>query len=127
MNLRVKRAGHKAFFGELAQARGVRWAEVHGFVGVIELTHDGREQQDAPYKRRQLGLSVQKQIATKGVGDDLRIAAPKVVVQISGYLRDLFVKGQGSKVADGLSARDVEAALQQCAAQARVQAAAVAG
>jgi hypothetical protein len=61
-------------------------------------------------------LSVQKQIAPKRVGDDLRIAAPKVVAQISGYHRDLFVKGQGAKVADGLSARNVEAALEQRAA-----------
>jgi hypothetical protein len=79
VNLRVKRAGHEAFFGELAQPRGVWRAEVHGFVCVIEFTHDGGEQQDAPHKRRQLGLSVQKQIATKRVGDDLRVAAPKVV------------------------------------------------
>jgi hypothetical protein len=41
----------------------------------------------------------------------LRIAAPKVVAQISRHDRDLFVKGQGTKVADGLSARNVEAAL----------------
>ncbi len=65
VDLRVERAGHETIVGELAQPCGVRRAEVHGFVCVIELTHDGREQQDAPHKRRQLGLSVQKQIATK--------------------------------------------------------------
>jgi len=65
MNFDVERAGHEALFGELPQARGVWRAEVHGLVCVIELTHDGREQQDAPQKRRQLGLGMQEQIATK--------------------------------------------------------------
>jgi hypothetical protein len=37
-----------------------------------------------------------------------------VVAQISGHHRDLFVKGQGTKVANGLTSRYIKAALEKC-------------
>ena len=113
VNLCVERAGHETFFGQLAQASVVGWAEVHALFGLSELTHDGREQQDTTHKRWQLGLSVQEQIAAKRVGDHPSVVTPKVVPQVNRHHCNLFVKGQGSKVTNRLAARYVEAALQQ--------------
>ena len=45
VNLGDERAGHEAFFGQLAQTCVVGRAEVHARFGLDELTHDGREVQ----------------------------------------------------------------------------------
>jgi hypothetical protein len=60
-----------------------------------------------------LGLSIQKQVSTKGNADNTSVFVPKILLQIRSNGFNLIAKRKLKKIAKSLSASDLEASLKK--------------